>query len=81
MQSFIYKLLNYLNGSIKQDTNYHIARTLLYHIKEIEIMSNPVNNRYYLAIITQHSIAAFGTKMPLEDLRWVKKFLIHEILR
>lgn len=36
MQSFIYKLLNYLNGSIKQDTNYHIARTLLYHIKEIE---------------------------------------------
>lgn len=51
------------------------------HIKEIEIMSNPVNNRYYLAIITQHSIAAFGTKMPLEDLRWVKKFLIHEILR
>lgn len=50
-------------------------------LKDIEIIRNPVNNRYYLALITQYNVAAFGTKMPLEDLRWVKKFLIHEILR
>lgn len=50
-------------------------------LKDIEIMRNPVNNRYYLALITQYNVAAFGTKMPLEDLRWVKKFLIHEILK
>lgn len=50
-------------------------------LKDIEIMRNLVNDRYYLALITQYDIAAFGTKMPLEDLRWVKKFLIHEILK
>lgn len=50
-------------------------------LKDIEIIRNPVNNRYYLALITQYNVAAFGTKMPLEDLRWVKKFLIHEILK
>jgi hypothetical protein len=44
-------------------------------------MYNPVNDRHYLALITQYSIAAFGTKMPIKDLRWVKKFLIHEILK
>lgn len=51
------------------------------HIKDIEIMRNPINNRYYLALITQYNIAAYGSKMPLNDLRWVKKFLIHEILK
>lgn len=50
-------------------------------LKDIEIMYNPVNDRHYLALITQYSIAAFGTKMPIKDLRWVKKFLIHEILK
>ncbi len=50
-------------------------------LKDIEIMRSPVNNRYYLALISQYNVAAFGTKMPLEDLRWVKKFLIHEILK
>ena len=50
-------------------------------IKDIEIMLSPVNNRYYLALISQYSVAAFGVKMPLENLRWVKKFLIHEILK
>ena len=50
-------------------------------LKDIEIMYNPVNDRHYLALITQYNIAAFGTKMPIKDLRWVKKFLIHEILK
>lgn len=50
-------------------------------LKDIEIMRNPINNRYYLALISQYAVASFGSKMPLDHLRWVKKFLIHEILK
>ena len=35
MQTLIYTLLNYINCSIKKDTNYDIARTLLIHLKEM----------------------------------------------
>ena len=50
-------------------------------LKDIEIMRSPANNRYYLALISQYNVAAFGAKMPLENLQWVKNFLIHEILK
>ncbi|MFQ9923968.1 MAG: MurR/RpiR family transcriptional regulator [Beduini sp.] len=35
MQTLIYTLLNYINCSIKKDTNYDIAKTLLIHLKEV----------------------------------------------
>lgn len=35
MQTLIYTLLNYINCSIKKDTNYDIAKTLLLHLKEV----------------------------------------------
>lgn len=50
-------------------------------LKDIEVMRSPVTNRYYLALISQYGVASFGAKMPLESLRWVKKFLIHEVLK
>ncbi len=67
----IYKflLLSRKNGEVNIDA-----------LKDIEILRSPVNNRYYLALISQYGVASFGAKMPLEHLRWVKKFLIHEIL-
>lgn len=36
MQIILYALLNYMNCSIKQDTNYEIAKRLLLHIQDIE---------------------------------------------
>ncbi len=68
----IYKflLLSRKNGEVDIDA-----------LKDIEVMRSPVNNRYYLALISQYGVASFGAKMPLDHLRWVKKFLIHEILQ
>lgn len=39
MQGIIYALLNYMNCSIKQDTNYEIVKCLLAHIHEIGSLS------------------------------------------
>lgn len=35
MQLIVYVLLNYINCSIKKDTNYYLARSLLLHLKEV----------------------------------------------
>lgn len=50
-------------------------------LKDIEVLQNPLSNRFYLALISQYKVAVFGSKMPLEYLRWIKKFLIREILK
>ena len=39
MRKLIYVLLNYLNCSIKKDTNYYIARQMLLSINEIHHLS------------------------------------------
>lgn len=68
----IYKflLLSRKNGEVDIDA-----------LKDIEVLHSPVTNRYYLALISQYGVASFGAKMPLDNLRWVKKFLIHEVLK
>lgn len=50
-------------------------------LKDIEVLHNPLSSRFYLALISQYKVAVFGSKMPLEYLRWIKKFLIREILK
>ena len=50
-------------------------------LKDIEVLRNPLSSRFYLALISQYKVAVFGSKMPLEYLRWIKKFLIREILK
>lgn len=68
----IYKflLLSRKNGEVNIDA-----------LKDIEVLRSPVTNRYYLALISQYGVASFGSKMPLDNLQWVKKFLIHEVLK
>lgn len=39
MQQIIYALLNYLNGSLQEDTNSHLAKTLLSHLSDIPHLS------------------------------------------
>ena len=50
-------------------------------LKDIEILRSPNNNRHYLALISQYNVAVLGSKMPLELLRWLKKFIISEIIK
>lgn len=39
MQTLIYTLLNFLNTSLQEDTNYQIAICLLQHLREIPYLS------------------------------------------
>jgi len=49
-------------------------------IEAVEIEKNPANERYYVAIISNNNTIAFGAKLKIKDLRWLKRFLIHEII-
>lgn len=50
-------------------------------IEAIEITENPATGRYFVAIIAEDKTITFGAKLPIADLRWIKKFLIHEIIK
>ncbi len=50
-------------------------------IEAIDVTVNPATGRYYLSIISDEKSVVFGKKVPIEDLRWVKKFLTNEIVK
>ncbi len=50
-------------------------------IEAIEITENPVSGRFYVAIHSGEKTIGFGSKLPIDDLRWIKKFLVHEIIK
>lgn len=50
-------------------------------IEAIEITENPVSGRFYVAIHSGEKTIGFGAKLPIDDLRWIKKFLLHEIIK
>ncbi len=50
-------------------------------IEAIEVTENPATGRYFVAIISEDNTITFGAKMSIQDLRWIKKFLIHEIIK
>ncbi len=50
-------------------------------IKAIDITENPVSGRYFVGIISDDKTITFGSKLPINDLKWIKKFLIHEIIK
>jgi len=50
-------------------------------IEAIEITENPVSGRFYVAIHSGEKTISFGAKLPIDDLRWIKKFLLHEIIK
>lgn len=73
-----YKIVNthkYMLFSTKHD------EMLKDDIESIEISENPASGRYFVSIISDEKNITFGAKLPLEDLRWIKKFLIHEIIK
>ena len=50
-------------------------------IEAIEITKNPATGRCFVSIISEDNTITFGAKMKISDLQWIKKFLIHEIVR
>lgn len=49
-------------------------------IEAIEVTENPSTGRYFVSVISEDNTITFGAKMPIKDLQWIKKFLIHEIV-
>ncbi len=49
----------------------------LNRIRDIQVVYNPASDRYYLAVITDDNMLAFGKSMPIEDLQWVRDFIIY----
>lgn len=50
-------------------------------IEAVDIGHNPTTDRYYLSIIANERSLIFGKNMPLDDLRWVRGFVIREIAK
>ena len=50
-------------------------------IESIEVTENPASGRFFVSIISDNKTIAFGAKLPIDDLRWIKRFLIHEVIK
>lgn len=50
-------------------------------IEAIEVMENPATGRLFIGIISDDNAITFGAKLSKKDLNWIKKFLIHEIIK
>ncbi len=50
-------------------------------IESIEVAENPATGRHFVSIISDNNTITFGSKLPIADLQWIKKFLIHEIIK
>lgn len=50
-------------------------------IEAIDITPNPATGRCFVSIISDKKTFVFGKKLPLEDLRWIKNFLLYELTK
>ena len=50
-------------------------------IVSVDIGHNPITERYYLSVITNHRGFVFGKNMPIDDLRWLRGFIIREVVK
>lgn len=50
-------------------------------IQAVDIGYNPTTERYYLTVISPDKTIIFGKNMPIEDLRWIRSFVIREIVK
>ena len=48
-------------------------------IEAIDVALNPASGRHYVAIISANKTIVFGKKLPIDDLRWLKNFLLYEL--
>ena len=50
-------------------------------IEAIEVTQNPASGRFFVSIISDNKTVAFGAKLPINTLKWIKRFLIHDVIR
>lgn len=50
-------------------------------IESIEVTENPASGRLFVSIISDDKTITFGSKLPVDSLRWIKRFLIHEVIK
>ena len=50
-------------------------------IEAIEVTENPATGRSFLSIYSNSKMVIFGKKLPLQDLQWVRAFLINDIIK
>ncbi len=50
-------------------------------IEAIEVTENPATGRFFLSIYSNSKMVIFGKKLPLQDLQWVRAFLINDIIK
>ncbi len=50
-------------------------------IESIEVTENPASGRLFVSIVSDNKTITFGSKLPTDDLRWIKRFLIHEVIK
>lgn len=73
-----YKIVNihkFMSYSRKKD---ELAKC---DIEAVDVVVNPATGRHYIAIISDEKTIVFGKKLPIEDLRWLKSFIIYEIIK
>ena len=49
-------------------------------IESIDVAFTPATERYFVAISSDNKTMVFGKKLPIEDLRWVRLFLINDVV-
>lgn len=50
-------------------------------IQAVDIGYNPTTERYYLTVISPDKTIIFGKNMPIDDLRWIRSFVIRETVK
>ncbi len=50
-------------------------------IESIEVTENPASGRFFVSVSSEEKTITFGSKLPIKDLLWIKKFLIHEVIK
>lgn len=68
-------LHKYIGFSMRHDDLYKDK------IEEVSITCNPASGRSYISIISDDKSIVFGKKLPLSDLRWLRQYIISELIK
>ena len=51
------------------------------NIEDIDVTLNPASGRHYITIISNNKTIIFGKKLPLDDLHWLKNYLLFDLCK
>ena len=68
-------LHKYVGFSLRHDDMYKNK------IEEVAITCNPASGRSYISIVSDEKSIVFGKKLPLSDLRWLRQYIISELIK